>query len=141
MKICLKNAKKIKTLTGFGASACWWSPQVNDEKTAEKLSDLLYGDDGLKLNIYRYNVGGGYEENNVRIENPWRKAESFMDEDGSYNWNRDKNGVRVMKKCLKKGNIDTLIFFCKLPSLYPDCYRADQRRIYRAFFEFGERQI
>lgn len=115
MKIALKNAKKIKTLTGFGASACWWSPQVDDEKTAEELSELLYGDDGLKLNIYRYNVGGGYEKDSVRIDNPWRIAESFMNKDGSYSWDKDKNGVRVMKKCLEKGNIDTLIFFANSP--------------------------
>lgn len=32
MKINLKNAKVIKSLKGFGGSACWWSPQIKDEK-------------------------------------------------------------------------------------------------------------
>lgn len=115
MKINLKNAKKINTVTGFGASACWWSPQVKDEKTADEISELLYGNSGLKLNIYRYNVGGGYREGNLRIENPWRKTDSFMEESGTYNWEKDKNAVRIMKKCLDKGNIDTLIFFANSP--------------------------
>ena len=62
MKINLENAKVIKTVKGFGGSACWWSPQVKSEKTAQEIANLLYGDDGLRMNIYRFNVGGGYEK-------------------------------------------------------------------------------
>ena len=115
MKINLSKAKKIKTLKGFGASACWWSTQISDEKTADDVVDLLYGDDGLKLNIYRYNVGGGYERDNLRISNPWRYIESFMNKDGSFDWSRDKNAVSIMKKALETGNVDTLIFFANSP--------------------------
>ena len=70
MKINLENAKVIKTVKGFGGSACWWSPQVKSEKTAQEIANLLYGDDGLRMNIYRFNVGGGYEKDNLRIKNP-----------------------------------------------------------------------
>ncbi len=115
MKINLENAKKIKTLRGFGGSACWWSTAVKDEKTADEIAELLYGDSGLKLNIYRYNVGGGFEEGNVRVANPWRVIESFMNGDGSYDFSKDKNAVNMMKKCLEKGNVDTLIFFANSP--------------------------
>ena len=66
MRINLKNAKVIKTVKGFGGSACWWSPQVKSEKTAHEIANLLYGDDGLRMNIYRFNVGGGYEKDNLR---------------------------------------------------------------------------
>lgn len=115
MKINLSTAKKIKSLKGFGASACWWSPQINNDKTADEVAELLYGDSGLKMNIYRYNVGGGYEDDNLRMDNPWRKVESFMEKDGSYNWNKDKCAVNVMRKALDKGNVDTLIFFVNSP--------------------------
>lgn len=115
MKINLSSAKKINELKGFGASACWWSPQISDEKTASEVAELLYGDNGLKMNIYRYNVGGGYEKGNVRVENPWRVIESFMNKDGSFNWDADKNAVNVMKKALATGNVDTLIFFVNSP--------------------------
>lgn len=115
MKIALKNAKKINTLNGFGASACWWSQNVADEQTAQTLTDLLYSKDGLGLNIYRYNVGGGFEDGNVRIANPWRRTQSFMNKDGSFDWSRDKNAVELMKKCLDAGSVDTLIFFANSP--------------------------
>ena len=120
MKINLQNAKPMQTLKGWGTSACWWSQAVGDEKTRSELAELLYGDSGLKLNIYRYNIGGGFEEGNCRIENPWRRTESFMlfdreEEEASWDFSRDKNAVDMMKACLALGNIDTLILFCNSP--------------------------
>ena len=100
MKINLKNAKVIKSLKGFGGSACWWSPQIKDEKIRDDVANLLYGDSGLKMNIYRFNVGGGYEKNNLRIDNPWRYVESFMLGDGTFDYSKDKYAVFMMKKCL-----------------------------------------
>lgn len=115
MKINLANAEKIKTLKGFGGSSCWWSPQIKDEKTADEVAELLYGNSGLEMNIYRYNVGGGYDKNNLRIENPWRYVDSFMNADGTYDYTKDKCAVNMMKKSLALGNIDTLIFFANSP--------------------------
>lgn len=115
MKINLSSAKKIKKIKGFGGSAAWWSPQIKNSKTADAVIDLLYGDDGLRLNIYRYNVGGGYEKDNLRMDNPWRPVESFMNKDGGFNWNADKYAVEVMKKAVATGNVDTLIFFANSP--------------------------
>lgn len=120
MKINLNQAKKMHTIKGWGTSACWWSQYCKDEKTAEEICDLLYGEDGLKLNIYRYNVGGGTDEENCRVANPWRKTESFYvfdkeKEEGYYDFSRDKTAVDIMKRCLKKGSIDTLILFANSP--------------------------
>ncbi|MGN1202959.1 MAG: glycoside hydrolase [Eubacterium sp.] len=115
MKINLSDSVKIKRIKGFGVSSAWWSPQISDDKTAEEITELLYGNSGLKMNIYRYNAGGGHEEGNLRISNPWRRAESFMEKDGTYNWDKDQNAVNVMRKALDKGNIDTLIFFVNSP--------------------------
>lgn len=119
MIINLKNPKKLQTLYGWGTSACWWSQYCSSD-TAEKIADLLYGDDGLHLNIYRYNIGGGTDESNCRIANPWRRTESFMlydseTEQTSWDFSRDKNAVDMMKKCLATGNIDTVILFCNSP--------------------------
>ena len=120
MKINLRNANPMQTLKGWGTSACWWSQAVGDKKTREELAELLYGKSGLALNIYRYNIGGGFEEGNCRIENPWRRTESFMlfdreKEEASWDFSRDKNAVDMMKSCLALGNIDTLILFCNSP--------------------------
>lgn len=125
MIIDLKNAKKLQKLYGWGTSACWWSQAVNDDKTARELANLLYGDDGLKLNIYRYNIGGGTDEDNYRVQNPWRRTDSFYvydkeKEEGYWDFTRDANAVRVMDYSLETGNVDTLILFCNSPH-YSQC--------------------
>ena len=76
MKIDLKSAKEMQTIKGFGTSACWWS-QYCKGQAAEDIAELLYGKSGLGLNIYRYNVGGGTDDTNFRVANPWRRTESM----------------------------------------------------------------
>ena len=34
IKINLKGAEKKQTIKGFGTSACWWSQNISDDKTA-----------------------------------------------------------------------------------------------------------
>lgn len=121
----LRNAEKKQTLMGFGTSACWWSQNISDEKTADEISDLLYSEKGLNLNIYRYNIGAGWNSDNCRVSNPWRKCESFFIYDDSnedenykgrgYDFEKDKNAYSFMKTCLKKGNIDTVVLFANSP--------------------------
>lgn len=77
IKIDLTSAEKRKPILGFGTSACWWSQNVADKSTANELAALLYGKSGLGLNIYRYNIGAGWDDGNCRVENPWRRCESF----------------------------------------------------------------
>lgn len=120
MKIDLKNAKRLQKLYGFGTSACWWSQACRDEKTQNEIAELLYGDSGLKLNIYRYNVGAGFDPDNYRVADPWRRSESFLQydrekEEWSWDFSKDKTALEVMRKCLDKGNVDTLIIFANSP--------------------------
>lgn len=73
---------------------------------------------GLGLNIYRYNIGAGWDENNCRVTNPWRRCESFYvlkdneneeDFDGEYDFGKDKNAYEFLKQSLKENTVDTVI--------------------------------
>ena len=46
---------------GWGTSLVWFANATGDYPPAvrDKLANLLFGDDGLTLNIARYNIGGG----------------------------------------------------------------------------------
>lgn len=119
MIINLKYAKEMQTVKGFGTSSCWWS-QYCKGQAAEDIAELLYGKTGLGLNIYRYNIGGGTDESNCRVENPWRRTESMYvfdkeNEEGYYDFSLDKTAVEFMKLCLSKGTVDTLILFANSP--------------------------
>ena len=120
MKINLASPQKLQTIKGWGTSACWWSQACADSDTQDKIIDLLYGDDGLRLNIYRYNIGGGTDMENYRVPDPWRRTESmllFDRKNETYTWDfsRDKTAVEVMKKAVATGNVDTLILFANSP--------------------------
>lgn len=124
IKIDLTSAEKRKPIMGFGTSACWWSQNVADKSTADELAELLYGKNGLGLNIYRFNIGAGWDNDNCRVENPWRRCESFyVDENtdesenfrGCYDFEKDKNSYTFLKRCLKEGTIDTVILFANSP--------------------------
>lgn len=124
MKINFYTDNVRQTVKGYGASACWWSQNVSDEKTREEISRLLYGKSGLGLNIYRYNIGAGWDENNCRVTNPWRRCESFYvlndneneeDFDGEYDFGKDKNAYEFLKQSLKENTVDTVILFANSP--------------------------
>ncbi len=111
-----KNATQ-QTITGWGTSACWWAQMVEDDTTRDALARYLYSKDGLGLNIYRYNVGGGTSDIE-RIGNPWRRTESFLvEKDGEwvYDFTRDKNAQDMLFKSLEYGCIDTVVLFANSP--------------------------
>ena len=57
--VSFSEAAKGQTMKGFGASSAWWSQIIGNGANKEEVAKLLYGDEGMALNIYRYNIGGG----------------------------------------------------------------------------------
>ncbi|MFE2733985.1 glycoside hydrolase [Streptomyces sp. NPDC059349] len=57
----LDPSYKQDKFEGWGTSLAWFANATGDypKEIREKLADLLFGDDGLALNIARYNIGGG----------------------------------------------------------------------------------
>ncbi|MBQ9276934.1 MAG: hypothetical protein IJ226_05020, partial [Clostridia bacterium] len=57
-----------QSIEGFGASSAWYSQFIgsyegeNADEFRQRAVDLLYGDNGLRLEIYRYNIGAGSKE-------------------------------------------------------------------------------
>ncbi len=109
-------------ISGWGTSAAWWSQIAGKSENAEEIARLLYSEDGLGLNIYRYNVGGGEKDNpNTRLAgNEWRATESFLVWDDEkqeyvYDWTKDAAAQNMMDKCLSYGTIDTVVLFANSP--------------------------
>ena len=87
--ITIEPTAAYQTMNGFGASACWWSQEVGNWENAKDILSLLYDENsGIGLNIYRYNLGAGSKDD-ATITDPDRRAEAFIDKDGSYHWERD----------------------------------------------------
>ena len=53
---------------GWGTSLCWWANRLGYSDTlAQKAADVFFGDDGLRLNIARFNIGGGDDPTHTHI--------------------------------------------------------------------------
>lgn len=90
-----------QTMLGFGASAAWWSQCIGgwSEDEVNNIMRLLYDkDEGIGLNIYRYNLGAGSKSDGALPAE--RSAECFLQSDGTYDWTADENA----RKCLAAAN-------------------------------------
>lgn len=120
VKLTIDTDEKGETLDGFGASACWWSQIAGKSENMEEIAKLLYSKEGLGLNIYRYNIGGGSADMDSEIADPWRRTESFYvlnEETGEYEYDftRDAEAQKFLDLCLSYGCIDTVILFANSP--------------------------
>ena len=106
---------------GFGCSSCWWSQIAGNGEHAEEIAKRLYSEEGLGLNIYRYNIGAGSRDDpDDKIRSDWRSTESFYVKDEAtgefyYDFTRDANAQAMLDLCLSYGCIDTVILFANSP--------------------------
>ncbi len=134
MKLIIDKNKKYQTIEGFGASGAWWAQVVGgwehtDEKSGkkvnERIAELLYSkENGIGMNIYRYNLGGGSKNSCSSVfPNKNRMAECFLKDNGEYDFTRDKNAVNMMKLCVNEG-ADSVILFSNSP---PERYTKNHK--------------
>lgn len=126
LKLTLDEGIAYQTIESFGASGAWWSQDVggwidgteDGAEPREQIAALLYDKEkGIGLTNYRYNIGAGTAdsiENYSGIGDIWRRAESFLDENGSYDWTKDENAVWFMNRAVELG-AEELVFFCNSP--------------------------
>ncbi len=116
----INEETEYQTFNGFGASAAWWAQDAGNSKYADEIAKALFSKEGLGLNIYRYNVGGGEKDNpNARVTNN-RATESFYyfnEATGEYEYDftRDAGAQAMLEKALSYGCVDTVVLFANSP--------------------------
>ncbi|MBC9725438.1 glycoside hydrolase [Streptomyces sp. TRM68367] len=83
---------------GWGTSLVWFANATGGypDPIRKQLVDMLFGEDGLRLNIARYNIGGGnapdvrkdYMKTGATMEGFWKAPEGTTREDTDW-WNPD----------------------------------------------------
>ncbi|AMW14875.1 hypothetical protein A4E84_38710 [Streptomyces qaidamensis] len=86
---------------GWGTSLVWFANITGryPEPIRQKLADMLFGEDGLRLNIARYNIGGGnapdvrkdYMKTGATMDGFWKAPEGTTRADTDW-WNPDDPG-------------------------------------------------
>ncbi|MCH5184729.1 MAG: hypothetical protein J1F64_01260 [Oscillospiraceae bacterium] len=92
---------------GWGTSLCWWANRIGaDDDMTDQAAKLFFSDEGLSLDIARFNIGGGDDPTHTHItrsdSNMPGYADGF-DDDGNlvYDWNADANQKNVALAALK----------------------------------------
>ena len=92
---------------GWGTSLCWWANRIGySEKLTEQAAELFFSDEGLSLDIARYNIGGGDDPSHTHITRSDSKVPGYatgFDEEGNivYDWTADENQRNVALAALK----------------------------------------
>ena len=76
----IRMDRQHQTVEGFGASSAWtyqYLGLIEDEEVKEEAIEKLYGESGLALNTFRYNIGAGSSEVSDFID-PMRATESYF---------------------------------------------------------------
>lgn len=112
-------------IDNFGASDAWSTQFIGhwpDEKK-NAMADLLFSVEkdaqgkpkGIGLSLWRFNIGAGSAENTF-IKDEWRRAESFLQPDGSYDWSK-QSGQRWFLRAAKERGVDQFLAFVNSPPL------------------------
>lgn len=92
---------------GWGTSLCWWANRLGySEKLTKQAADAFFSEDGLGLDIARYNLGGGDDPTHNHITRSDSKVPCYatgIDNDGNfiYDWTADENQRNIAKAALE----------------------------------------
>ena len=91
----------VTNFQGWGTSLCWWANVVGAYSDRNAYMDLAFSQ--LKLNIVRYNIGGGENPSLNLITSYRANMPGFEPTNGVWNWNADLNQRWVLQAALARG--------------------------------------
>jgi O-glycosyl hydrolase len=128
--ITVDLSTSYQTIKGFGASDAWNADYVgkywgNTQKSeiAQYLFAKTYDDDGnpegIGLSRWRFNIGGGSYElgDDSEIPKEERRVQCFLDEDGSYDWDKQAGQQWFLEQAADYG-VEQLVAFVNSPPYF-----------------------
>ncbi|MCH4551123.1 glycoside hydrolase [Aestuariibaculum lutulentum] len=136
IEIRIHPETKFQTIKNFGASDAWSTQFVGkhwSESSKKEIARLLFSTEnkadgspeGIGLTAWRFNIGAGSSEQGKesRINDNWRQSECFLNQDGTYNWNKQE-GQQWFLKAAKQFGVKIFIGFVNSPPVF---YTENQR--------------
>ena len=96
---------------GWGTSLCWWANRLGYSDTLAQLAaDAVFGEDGLRLNIMRYNIGGGDDPAHKHITRTDSAVPGWLMADGvTYDYTADARQLNVMQRAVAAAGEDAMV--------------------------------
>lgn len=122
-EVVINLGEKKQVIRNFGASDAWVCQYVGlwpDEKR-NQVADWLFSLEtdskgnpkGIGLSLWRFNIGAG-SANQSDITDEWRRAEGFLQDDGSYDWTKQA-GQRWFMQAAKQRGVNLFTAFTNSP--------------------------
>lgn len=108
---------------GWGTSLCWWANRIGySDSLAQQAADAFYGSDGLRLNIARFNIGGGDDPTHDHITRTDSNMPGYtVYKNGSvtYDWSADASQRNVLMRAIEAAGEDMIVeMFSNSPPYY-----------------------
>ena len=98
---------------GWGTSLCWWANRVGySDSLAQQCADTFFGENGLHLNIARFNIGGGDNPSHnhiTRTDSNMPGYTKYQNGQVTYDWSADANQRNVLQRCIKAAGDDMIV--------------------------------
>ena len=91
----------VPNFQGWGISLCWWANMVGGYSNRDEYADLVFK--VLKLDIVRYNIGGGASPDDRGTMQTRALVPGFEPKRGVWDWEADRNQRWMLKAALKRG--------------------------------------
>ncbi|MBE9462676.1 glycoside hydrolase family 30 protein [Dyadobacter subterraneus] len=120
--ITINPSQTFQSIDHFGASDAWACQFVGNWPDAKRnaIADLLFSQQlssdgqpkGIGLSLWRFNIGAGSAEQGDQsgINDEWRRAESFLNENGAYNWDKQAGQIWFLNAAKARGVNEFLAF-------------------------------
>lgn len=106
------GAVRVNYFFGWGTSLCWWANVVGGYSNREDYAALAFS--SLKLNIVRYNIGGGENPGILNTLQPRARMPGFEPAKGVWNWDADANQRWMLQRAVALG-ADRVVAFANSP--------------------------
>ncbi|WP_025763689.1 glycoside hydrolase [Dyadobacter tibetensis] len=129
IRLTLNTNQKFQTIDNFGASDAWSGQFVGQWPAIKKnaIADLLFSRDtlqngqpaGIGLSLWRFNIGAGTAEQGEKsgIKDEWRRAQSFLNADGTYDWEKQKGQIWFLNAAKQRG-VSQFLGFTNSPPVF-----------------------
>ena len=100
---------------GWGTSLCWWANRLGySDVLAQQSAELFFGKDGLRLNIMRYNIGGGDDPAHSHITRTDSAVPGWLVYDQetdsyTYDYDADRRQLNVLKRAAEAAGEDAYV--------------------------------
>lgn len=98
----------VDNFQGWGTSLCWWGNVVGGYANRNTYASLAFSE--LKLNVVRYNIGGGENPHLANTMQFRARMPGFEPTNGVWNWNADANQRWMLKQAVALGANQVVAF-------------------------------